>query len=584
MNKESISKSFIEDMIRSRDFCCFFQPIFDVHKTEAIGFEALVRSGDSAISFSPADLFEQAFKYNLLVDLELCCRDLAIEKFVALELSGLLFLNASPLALEQPSHNAIGFHSLLERYGLSPKNIVVEITEQYIANSPENLSASMQAYRELGFQIAIDDLGSGHSGLMKWVEIKPNIVKIDRYFISNCQNNMVKRELLRTIFDLGKNMDVSVIAEGIEHEEEFITLRKLGMKYAQGYLLGKPNKEPNRELPKVLKNTALQKVSKSEFSQFELAKLVLDVSPIFASESCKSVYHLFKESKQLKSLAVVNECSVPVGMIYRDELSDLLSSHYGHALYDKQPIAVLMKTAHLTVDIEYKLDDVSKFITNNQEFDLHPEFIITSNGKYIGLANVRSILKLMTEKKIMHAQQANPLTMLPGNIVIENNINERIKRKDAFELAYFDLDHFKPFNDVYGYAAGDQVIKLVAEILLENSLGNFIGHVGGDDYVAIYPQGMATACCQKVLDVFNKRIKNYFELEHVAQQGYYAIDRNGQYQLIPLLGLSCGIIKPHVEHIHNIHDVSLMASKAKKYAKRTEQGKVFVLENSVENA
>ena len=231
------------------------------------------------------------------------------------------------------------------------------------------------------------------------------------------------------------------------------------------------------------------------------------------------------------------------------------------------------------------LDNVSKFITDHSEFDLHPEFIVTACGKYSGLASVRSILKMMTEEKIMHAQQANPLTMLPGNIVIERKVNQLINHKQHFQLAYFDLDNFKPFNDVYGYAAGDQVIKLVADIIVEYSnkhskkyhQDSFIGHVGGDDFVAVFQSGDAFACCQEILLVFEKRIIQYFELEHVKQSGYFAVDRAGNYSLIPLLSLSCGIVSPHIDSINSVHDVSLQASKAKKVAKEATRGEVVLL-------
>ncbi len=577
-----ISKATLEQLIDHQNFQCSFQPIFDVHLSKPIGYEALMRAPVTMFNCSPIEFFDTALAYGLLAELELCCRRIAIKRFVELKLEGLLFLNASPLAIEQNKHKASRVPDILLEYGLAPERIVIEITERYEARNETLLKDGLKRYRDLGFKIAIDDLGTGHSGLKQWSEVRPDIVKIDRYFISDCANNIVKRELIRTIFELGKATGVAIIAEGIENEEEYLTLRKLGMKYAQGYLLGRPETAPNMSLPKLLAEQAIKRSANLPIEQFELTKLLLDVSPISGDESCKSVYTLFKSDSRIKTLAVIDENELPIGMVYRDELNDLLSTDYGHALYDKQPVVKVMKPVSLAVDIASDIDEVSKLITDNTEFDQHPEFIVTSQSRYIGLANVRSILKMMTEEKIMHAQQANPLTMLPGNVVIEQKIGQLIKQKQAFHLAYFDLDNFKPFNDVYGYAAGDQVIKLVADAIRECCVNQFVGHVGGDDFVVLFKSADGESLCQQAIDVFKQRIQHYFEPEHLAQKGYFAKDREGNFKLIPLLSISCGVIYPDLESVNSVHDVSVLATRAKKMAKEAEPNRVCLLKNDNE--
>ena len=354
MKCSEITRSQLESLIQSNNFHCFFQPIFDVHQANAIGYEALIRSQYPAPTFNPAELFDKAFEYDLLAELEQCCRRIAIKRFVELALNGLLFLNASPLAIEQTKHKASTIPSILLDHGLEPQRIVIEITERYEATDENLLQTGLQRYRDLGFKIAIDDLGTGHSGLKQWAEIRPDIVKIDRYFISGCQHNIVKRELIRTIFELGKTTGVSVIAEGIENEDEYLFLRKLGMKYAQGYLLGRPQSEPVTTLPNLLIEKPSKGDSRLSGTQFELSKLVQRIEPISAEISCKAVYTQFKSDTSLKSIAVVDNAQIPIGMVYRDELTDLLSSDYGHALYDKQPIVKVMRPVSLMVDEKFR--------------------------------------------------------------------------------------------------------------------------------------------------------------------------------------------------------------------------------------
>jgi len=239
----------ITRLILDRSLTIVFQPIFDIEQESILGYEALTRlPADSIIRnpdhlFTAADqvgmlselelhLFTAADQVGMLSELELHCRQQAINRFAQLKLTGLLFLNVSPCTLSQPDHPKGETLNLLKCAGISPDNVVIEITEQFEANDNHILKQSLEHYRELGFKIAIDDLGTGHSGLKQWSELRPDIVKIDRYFISGCHQNIVKRELLRTIFELGTATGVSIIAEGIELNEEFLLLENRKNGYA----------------------------------------------------------------------------------------------------------------------------------------------------------------------------------------------------------------------------------------------------------------------------------------------------------------------------------------------------------------
>ena len=542
MVEDKVAIDQVREILQSNNLTTVFQPIFDSLNGTVMGYEALTRGPKDHPLHSPIQLFDTAENAGLLSELELLCRKLAIKRFAELNLTGNLFLNVSPYTIGQNSHPHGETLNLVKHYGLKPNKIVIEVTEKFEAEDPSLLKESLEHYRSFGFKIAIDDLGTGHSGLRQWAELRPDIVKIDRYFISGCQHNIVKRELLRTIFELGRSTGVEIIAEGIEESDEFLLLSNLGMKYAQGYLLAKPEVNPVVEFPQAYmlsKADRSEQSGKGDFGDFEISNLVQSVAPIHTHVTCLEVYKTFKKSSNLHSLAVVNEYENLIGIVYRDQLAELFSSDYGHALYDKKPITKIMKEISFKVDIAASLDDVSAEITDNEEFDQRPDFVVVSGDKYLGLASVRSLLKKMTEEKVKHAQHANPLTMLPGNIVINERMNHLLLHRQPFLMAYFDLDFFKPFNDVYGYAAGDEIIKLVAEVLSQHCHNEFIGHVGGDDFVVIFSRQLnALAVCKQVLREFEQRVRNYFEPEHLADNGYAAVGRDGNKQFFPLLSLS----------------------------------------------
>jgi EAL domain-containing protein (putative c-di-GMP-specific phosphodiesterase class I) len=238
----------LEEIIAQKDITIVFQPIFDIPNQLILGYEALSRGPLASDLHNPSELFVAAQRLGRLSDLELVCRERAISAFVEQKLLGKLFLNISPEVLMQPLHPKGETMQLLQLYGLSSKSVVIEITEQQRTDETL-LKQAVNYYRQLGFTIAIDDLGAGHSGLRQWSELMPDIVKIDRYFVENCHKDVVKKAFLTFILSLAKATNTQVIAEGIEQEEELRLLAKLGVKFNQGFLLEKPQQKPSRYFP-----------------------------------------------------------------------------------------------------------------------------------------------------------------------------------------------------------------------------------------------------------------------------------------------------------------------------------------------
>ncbi|GLX79588.1 hypothetical protein tinsulaeT_29280 [Thalassotalea insulae] len=250
----------IENIVKEKNVTTVFQAIFDVNQQSILGYEALTRGPEGSRYYYPDLLFHDATECGLLSELEILCRDSAIKQFVRLGLKGKLFLNISPLVLLDKAHPQGETMRFVERAGLDCQQIVIELSEKYPNPNEQMLSQALAKYREFGFKVAIDDLGAGYSGLKLWSQLRPNIVKVDRYFVENCHQDSFKRKFLTAIFELAESAQAKVVVEGIECFQEFELLRQLGMTYAQGYYLAKPSKEPLRSYPKWLEHENLYSI------------------------------------------------------------------------------------------------------------------------------------------------------------------------------------------------------------------------------------------------------------------------------------------------------------------------------------
>ena len=166
----------------------------------------------------------------------------------------------------------------------------------------------------------------------------------------------------------------------------------------------------------------------------------------------------------------------------------------------------------------------------------------------------------------------SPLTGLPGNVQIHAELKKRLLRKEAFSVLYLDLDNFKAYNDVYGFLKGDQIIEFTAETIvnlvhsdeLENT---FVGHIGGDDFVAIVPGTHCEKLCQNILAYFDANVKKFFT-EEDFENGYIEVEnRKGIIEKFPLTSLSIGVVVADDNRFHNILEIGEVGAQVKHAAK-----------------
>lgn len=167
---------------------------------------------------------------------------------------------------------------------------------------------------------------------------------------------------------------------------------------------------------------------------------------------------------------------------------------------------------------------------------------------------------------------ANPLTGLPGNISIIREAEARLGRGDAFAVGYLDLDHFKPFNDKYGFIRGDEVLRMTARVVVNaaratKSDQSFVGHVGGDDFVLIAPSKLIEGACEEILRNFDLLIPNFYDEEDRIRGAIHSIDRQGNTSTFSMMTCSIAVIDTAGHAVKHVADISARAAQVKKYAK-----------------
>jgi EAL domain-containing protein (putative c-di-GMP-specific phosphodiesterase class I) len=233
---ESERREELSGLIARSDVRAVFHPIVRLSDRQIIGHEALTRPVGGVSFDTVEELFAFAESTDLLMEFERLCRRTAIETAARTPGLGLLFINASAQAVEDPEWAAGGMDEVLKRSGLSPHDVVIEITERVAIVRHDEFQDALRTFKERGYRVAVDDMGAGYASLQSLANIEPDFLKFDTSLVHDIDKSSIKQSLLETLRQLADKIKARVIAEGIEREEELQTLKKLGIELGQGFL------------------------------------------------------------------------------------------------------------------------------------------------------------------------------------------------------------------------------------------------------------------------------------------------------------------------------------------------------------
>lgn len=565
-----------------------FQPIVNIHSGICYGYEALLRGWKEAGFSSIASVFDMAYEEKCLHNVELSLRTKAVSTFSKIPQSvrgnAKLFLNLDPRVLASGDYKPGNTLQILKDFNL-PKDIVCfEISERIDPNASSMMEV-LSKYRFQGFRIAMDDFGTGFSGLKMLYYTEPDFIKIDRFFINEMEKDARKRLFVSKIVEIAHILGSMVIAEGVETEAEYYICKKIGCDLIQGYFVQKPQLDLGLLSDNYYHIGALAKKDRRQNTSIDrqlISNETVMIPAVSINDDIFSIFQKFRQDEikdQIYSFFPILDVSgEPIGIIQEKSLKDYAYSRYGVSLLQNPSVSKNLQkfvTKYPVADIHSPISRILEIYSQDQNIE---GIIMVDRMRYAGFLSASSLLKIINEKNIETARDQNPLSGLPGNTVIYEYVSNAMEDLKSFHFfVYFDFDHFKAYNDTYGFRSGDRVILLFTDILkkLRSEIGIFTGHIGGDDFfVGIENMSLseATEMVKHIIETFRKNVESFYEPSAIKSGFIEAKDRNGNMSRFPLMTVSAVLLKIQGNRSSNYssEEVSNVIAKLKPAAKSRE--------------
>jgi diguanylate cyclase (GGDEF)-like protein len=567
----------LEKILHQGSLYPVFQPIVSLTDASIHAHEALIRGPRGTQLHTPDALLHAASVECLGFEFEYASVVAALRRWGQVDVPGRLFVNMSATVLTQLVHSSApgDLLNLIRSLGVNPRLLVVEITEHERVDDMDALAEVVAQVRSAGVLLALDDFGDGRSSLRLWSQLKPEVVKIDKYFTRNISQHGDKLKTIQALLQIADIFGTSLVAEGIESAQDLRVLRDLGIAYGQGYFLGHPDCAPVRyaavQAQRVLAER--QVVVFPELSRVapngQLRNIALVQAPTVTAETTNDdLAACFAQWPDLHAIALLDQ-EQPVALINRAQFMNEYSKLYYREVWGRKSCAMHANFRPRLIEREHSVDQLIGILTSQDQRYLADGFIVTDNGRYVGLGTGDQLVRSVTETRIEAARHANPLTFLPGNIPISQHIDRLIEKGVRFVACYADLNNFKPFNDYYGYWKGDGMIRLMARLAMAQceSQSDFLGHVGGDDFILLFQSPDWRVRCERIVMDFNAQALDLFDEVARRAGGIEAEDRQGVRRFFACTTVSIGAVAIDGSRFSHAEEVANLAALAKHDAK-----------------
>lgn len=553
---------FLEDL--TPHIQMHFQPIVDFAQNGAIfGYEALCRMKDpNAQLLNGEEAFRLARQVNRSTELDILCQKLALEGKAREIPPGVpVFINVLPRTIMQENWLKPMLETL-GRLGIERRDVVIEIVESEEV-SPELLAEHCDRIRTHGLRIALDDMGSGFNGLRTLAAVRADFIKIDRAIVHEAQGSRVRTVLLEAIVSMAQRLGCTVVAEGLERIEDITFCQDMGLMYAQGYYFALPQQTPSKQVNALpVRDEAHRSPMQDEFRLVEFVNNGLTMELNLPLEEARRRFRQFPDVP----VAVVLDGQRPIGMLKRGRAFASRQATLG-SLCEPLPKVISNRASSAMISRSLYLE----------RGEGAPWVLVSDEGSYIGLLQPFEIMAQLISRKTS-STSLHPLSQLPTGPSLRQSLDTSLRNNPTTQLVYIDLDHFKAYNDRYGFIRGDAMIRLLAEILrllFHGQTGLLLGHIGGDDFVLILDR-QKPGLVQALLDGisrFQSLASHLYDSSDLAR-GFFTTEDGANH---PVASISIAVVNGKQGRLANSVAAAERAATLKKIGKATE-GSIIVVE------
>lgn len=569
----------IHTLLDSHSLLAKFCPVADFTDCSIAGYRASVRGPAGVLRGSYERLTQVSTHIGRLHHFACDTFGAVLAKFLEHECRGWVFAPVPKGTIE-----AFGMPlakelvHIAQSSGLAPERVVLVLPD-IRADAYPQAAQWLHYVRAQGLRVAARTLLCQRARQQLWSQVELDFSLLDEETLSSLDFSAPQelQSLLQTELQQGRQW----LADGIGHKNELHALMQAGVRYGASHFIGRPNVVPTRALSAAAHKAIMAGNHDSASLGFQpspvLERLLIKSLPVTPNTFAGQVFDSFESNPDLRAVAVVQE-GKPLGLISRYEMIDVMARSFRKEIFGQKPCQRFMDDEPLMVDIHTPLEEVTNLVVGADPRHLISGFVVTERGHYLGIGWVQDLLREVTSMQMESARYANPLTQLPGNVPINQHIDQLLGTRAEHCVVYCDLDNFKPFNDVYGYAKGDEVIKLTARVLSEfcDPALDYVGHIGGDDFILICRSPDWQARCQAILKSFATDIACFFSNDDLERGGYVTENRKGLPEFHPLISLSLGAVEVRPGMFNNHLEVAKVAAEVKKKAKSMPGNSLYV--------
>lgn len=488
--REQRMEESMEEALRENQFSVYFQPKYDLRHDELAGAEALVRWCHPEWGvMSPAEFIPLFEKNGFITRLDqyvwdkVCAmlREWSDQGYPVLPVS----VNVSRADAYQADLTSVLLQTV-ERYHLPPASLHLEITERAYMESPGQMSQTVEQLRKLGFEIEMDDFGQGYASLNMFNQMAIDALKLDMNSLKDEGKRHMNQGILRFIMSLARWMGLSIVAEGVETEEEMEQLREIGCDYGQGYYFAKPmTRWDFEELLKQKQRGARPYLANAMREDKGQTILVVDTEEEYrrqVRETFGNRYRIMEAADARTALRCLSSQEYTIAAVVlslsqdREDGLAVLDMLRGEKAVWKIPVIV-------TAQPDEQLEELA-LERGADDFMCKPYTQNSLRQRMLRLVGITTSRE--RERMLKDEASRDYLTGLLNRRGLQASVKAMGEEDMPLAIYLFDLDNLKQINDTYGHGEGDRAIKLFSEVLRHHTRStDVLARYGGDEFVAV---------------------------------------------------------------------------------------------------